>query len=191
MKLSTRTAIQQRRFRIALAVVFVLTLLASIHALQSPAGSVVEVIERAQNSHRQHGLQQSSSASKAVSTTITAKQSKVMPAKPLLAVAQKDPFYLAASPAPKVEVPPPPPVVALAPPPAPVAPPFNYQLFGRVRAPNGTDAVYLSSQDQLIAVGEGVNLNDGYQVEKISSTEIVIKHSATGQEVRIALPTES
>jgi hypothetical protein len=172
-------------FRIGLAVALVLTVLASIRAVQTPEDDVVQAA---------HGVTQRTSGTSNASPVqrLASAAASTVAAKPLLAIARGDPFYPAPPPVPVTKAPPrPAPVVAAAPPPPPAPPPFSYQFFGRMRGPDGQTTVYLSNQDRLIPIAEGTELEGGYRVETIGASEILIKHGASGQEVRVTLQTPS
>lgn len=70
-------------------------------------------------------------------------------------------------------------------PPAP-APPTSYRLFGILTDPGGGSHVYLTKGEGALAISQGMQLDDGYQIE--SMTDEIVTMRYTGSQTRVEIP---
>lgn len=112
-------------------------------------------------------------------------EASIIAKRPLLVAAARDPFTAVAPPpaAPVIDVTP----VAPAPPPVPA---FPYKVFGRIQEPDGTWRAYLVLDDRLVQVLPGADLQQGFKVDAVSDSEVVVKHGPSGQSIHISWPRE-
>ena len=96
-----------------------------------------------------------------------------------------DPFKVVSflPPAPKIVAPPPPP------PPKPVAPSFPYQYFGRMTDMDGKSLTFLTNTRDLISVKEKQTIDNVFEIESISETQLVINYLPLHEKQTIFLQT--
>lgn len=86
--------------------------------------------------------------------------------------------------------PPPPASSAPVPPPPPPPPPGqDYRFLGRVTAPDGSQQVLLGRGDAAVTVSKGMVLDNGYTVESVSTSAVVLIHLPSGVRASILIPS--
>jgi hypothetical protein len=75
-------------------------------------------------------------------------------------------------------------------PPVPAPPPMIYRFMGRMTAPDGTHQIFLTKGDNAVPIKVGKSLDDGYIVESIGPSNIVLSYPRLGVKVTIAIPAE-
>jgi hypothetical protein len=120
-------------------------------------------------------------------TAASSRPSLPLPAtleRPALDAASRDPFALAAPPAPAVIAPKP--VQAAPPPPSP--PPLNLQYAGRMTAPDGSQVVFVAVGDTTISLSVGQTLPNGYRVNAIHDRVVELSYLPMNFNTRFDLP---
>ena len=86
-------------------------------------------------------------------------------------------------------LPPPPKVIATPPPPPPkpVAPAFPYRYFGRMTDINGNVFTYLVRGEELSIVKEKQILDNVFQIESMSETQLIVKYLPLNEQSVISI----
>lgn len=103
--------------------------------------------------------------------------------RPMLSVAERDPFSIVLPPAPPPEKKAPPP-----PPPPPQPPALNLHFAGRISAPDGSQVIYVSFGDTSMPVTIGQVLPNGYRVEAVTPQAIELSYPPMNTTARLELP---
>ena len=107
----------------------------------------------------------------------------------LLEAALRDPFVPVAPPPPPAPPPAPAPkVLPPPPPPPPAAPALNLQYTGRMLSPDGTVTVFANFGSEPVTLTAGMELPNGYRVEKVSDAGVELIYPPLGERSRLAIP---